>query len=394
METSVDFLPYVAVLVRRWKLLLVHFLCIATVAVLYAQFIAKKEYKAEITFLPPSSDGSLSSMMSHSMSLAALAGGGGGEDQTDLVTTIFASTAIKKQIIEKFNFYKKYKLEGKPNHLVNAIKRLDKSLSISADEKGGMTFQKTVSFTLTNYHTSPDTAVQIANFTFGLLDSALRAISTNKAHLNRVFIEGQLGKNKRILDSITVLMQKYQMDNKAYNVPEQARMSIEAYAAVKSSMQMNEIKMQAIKSEFNSETPELAILRKQNEAYQSKLDQLETLSSPNAVPSLQSAVKMLPAYMNMLRDIEVQQEIILLLTKEFEQSKLSEERDVISLCIIDPAFVPDYKARPKRASTIVMMVGMYMMFLLAYLIVARAVNVQLKDSAFAKRFAQLVQSKE
>lgn len=390
MENKFDLLPYFLVFIRRRKAIVINFSLIFIVAVVYAFVITKKEFKAEIVFLPPASEGSLEGISLGSLMLPSMSSS---EILPEQIVTIFSSKALKRKIIDKFSLYRHYQLEKNINKFEFALKAINKDIVLETEEKGSMTFSKTVSFGLKAYHSSPDTVFQMVNYSFELLDSTVQAISVDRAHRNRVFIENQLEKNKVILDTVNKKMQDFQIQYKAYNITEQAKMTIAAYAQLKSAMQLNEIQMQAIKREFSGETPELNALKKTNEAYQSKLSQLETRDTPDALPSLQSATKLVPQYTNLLRDIEVQNQVILLLTRELEQAKIKEDKNVSSLFIIDPAFVPAYKARPKRMIILAIWIISYMAFVMLYILLMEVYRIQLKDGkilrsikeAFAKK---------
>lgn len=376
MENKFDLLPYFLVFIRRRKAIVINFILIFIVAVVYAFVITKKEFKAEIVFLPPASEGSLEGISLGGLMLPSMSSS---EILPEQIVTVFSSKVLKRKIIDKFELYKHYRLQKNINKFEFALKALNKDILLEAEEKGSMTFSKTVSFDLKAYHSSPDTVFQMVNYSFELLDSAVRAISVDRAHRNRVFIENQLEKNKVILDTVNKKMQDFQIQYKAYNITEQAKMTIAAYAQLKSAMQLNEIQMQAIKREFSGETPELNALRKTNEAYQSKLSQLETRDTPDALPSLQGATKLVPQYTNLLRDIEVQNQVILLLTRELEQAKIKEDKNVSSLFIVDPAYVPAYKFRPKRMIILAIWISTYMIFILLYILIMEVYRIQLKD---------------
>lgn len=376
MENKFDVLPYFLVFIRRRKALFINFILIFCIAVVYAFVITKKEFKAEIVFLPPASEGGLEGMLPGALMLPSLASP---EIMPEQIITIFLSKALKRKTIDKFLLYKHYKLEKNKNKFEFAVKALKKDIVLEVEEKGSMGFSKTISFNMRAFHSSPDTVFQMVNYSFELLDSAVRAISTDRAHRNRVFIENQLFKNKAILDTVNNKMQVFQIRYKAYDITEQAKMSIAAYAQLKSAMNLNEIQMQAIKKEFSGETPEFNTLKRTNDAYQAKLIQLETRETPDALPSLQGATKLYPQYTNLLRDIEVQNQVILLLTRELEQAKIKEDKNVSSLFIVDPAYVPSYKARPKRMIVLAIWITTYMFFILLYILLMEVYRIQLKD---------------
>ena len=49
-----------------------------------------------------------------------------------------------------------------------------------------------------------------------------------------------------------------------------------------------------------------------------------------------------------MRGIEVEEQVILLFSKELEQARIQESKNISQLVVIDPPYVPTYKARPKR----------------------------------------------
>jgi uncharacterized protein involved in exopolysaccharide biosynthesis len=392
MENHLDFLPYLLIFIKRRKLILLHLLFILLASGIYAFLFTKKEYKAEVIFFPPEgSESSLSELIGGNISLPSLSST---EIMPEQINVIFSSKAFKRRVIENFNLYDHYKMRKSKNKLLLTIKKLDKSLTLNADEIGNIGISKTVSFSLCAYHTSADTACRMANYSFYLLDSAVQAVSIDRAHRNRVFVESQLEKNKAILDSLQVLMKDFQVKNKAYDVPEQVKMTIKAYADLKAEFMFNDIRMQSIKRNFAGETPELAALQKNSQAIQIKLRQLDAQEAPDAIPSLQSTAKLLPEFVNQKRDLEIQNQIILFLSRELEQAKIKEEKNVSSLVVADPAFVPEYKARPKRLTIIAVFTLGYMLFILLFIFVMELYRKQLNNSRVMQSIKDSFRKKE
>jgi capsule polysaccharide export protein KpsE/RkpR len=379
MQNRVDWLSCLLIIIQRRRVVFVHFIIIALVSWAYAFFIVKKEFKSEIVFLPPISESSLSSVLGISLS---------SETSSDIlpeqIGTIFSSKSLKRRVIDKFNLVDHFKMKKNANKFENTVKKLQDCLVMESIEKGGFGLAKTISFTLRAYHTSPDTAFQMARYSFSLLDSAVKAISADRARRNRIFIESQLDKNKTALDSLQKKMQEFQVANKAYNIPEQVKMSINAYASLKAALVTSEVKMQALKNEFSEKTPELIALQKGIQAYQSNLAKLETSATPDAMPGLSNTAKLLPEYTNLFRDIEVQTQVILLMTRELEQAKIKEDKNVSSLIVTDEPYVPEYKDRPKRILIIATMTGCYIAFIVLFIVFRELYRVQLKDNRFIR----------
>ena len=376
MENRLDLVPYVVVFIRHRMAILINFVIIAIVAVIFAFVFLQKQYKAEISFLPLLGESSLEGMIPNIL----LSNGSSSDIMTEQIPKIFEGKAYKRKIIDKFGLYEHYKLSKNINKFEFAVRALSKDLILTSEEKGSMTISKTISFTLTAFHSSADTAFQMANFAYEVLDSTVRAISTDRGHRSRIFVENQLVLSKLKLDSMQKVMQDFQVENKAYNIPEQAKMSISEYADLKAALQLNELRMQSIKKEFAVETPEFNALQQTTDAYKTRLSQLETREKPDAMPSLKGAIKLLPQYSNLMRDLEVQNQVILLLTRELEQAKIKEGKNVSSLFIIDPAFVPAYKSRPKRITVILVWITAYMGFIFLYTLLFEVYRIRLKNS--------------
>ena len=71
----------------------------------------------------------------------------------------------------------------------------------------------------------------------------------------------------------------------------------------------------------------------------------------------------------LVRETEIQTQVILLLSKELQQARLQESRDISSLTVVDPPFTPTYKARPKRIplfAIIVLLENGFLFLLLTY----------------------------
>jgi len=345
MGTNV-FEAFFVYLYRKRRLLIANFLIACAAAAVYVFVIMEKEYSASVTFLPPAGTGDgLAAMSMLNLSIPSLSAAGMSSDQVEVV---FHSNAAKRRIIDEFNFVEYFKLEDSPNKFGLAERQLRKYVMIRANERGGLGMSRTVAYHIVCYHRSPDTAKKMVDFTFAILDSAIREISIDRAQRNRLFIERQLVVQNERMDSLQAIFQVFQNVNKAYNVPEQAKLSLQAYAELRAVATMNELKLAALRGELSGTSREITELRRLQRVYDAKLHEYEKGENPAVMPSLDRSSRLLPEYTRMLRGIEVQNQLILLLSRELEQARLQEARDVSPLIVTDPPFVPEYKSRPKR----------------------------------------------
>jgi capsule polysaccharide export protein KpsE/RkpR len=345
---------------KRW-FLLCNFIVAASAAVVFVFFVMKKEYCSEVTFLPPS--GGIGSALS--LSSNPLAGLFAGDDSGDQIEVVFDSRILKRKIIETFNLYESYKLTKNKNKFETAIKRMRKQVMLASALKGkGIGMSKTISYSVQCYHTSPDTALQMAEFVFSCLDSAMVNISINKARRNREFIESQYKASQEKLDSIQDAFKEFQVSHKAFDISEQMKLTLKVYAEIKSAAIMNDLKLIALQRDFKGSSPEIAEAQNAKRVYERKLTEFEQNDQHDVLPSLNMSSELMPMYTNLYRSLEVQNQVSLLLIKELEQARLQEARDVSPIVLIDPPYKADYKARPKRIPLILTVTLGYMLCLI------------------------------
>ena len=334
-------------LIFLWKrrlIIAINFVVVITFAIVHAFVLSKKEYSAQLSFLP-SAEGSSNVLSLMGISLPSLTGGSVLNEQIPIV---FESNGIRRRILEEFNFYRMFNLTKNKAKYELASRMLNKYVMFQTKEKGGLGLEKILGYTITCYHPSPDSAKMLCDFAYFLLDSAIQSISIRRAHRNRLFIEDQLQSYKQKLDSLQKVFQDFQIANKAFIAPEQVKLALQSYAEIKSAAILNDLKIKALQKEFQGNLPEIEELEKNGAVYNQKLSQIESSSVPDVLPSLGLSAKLVPLYTNLLRDIEVYNQVILLFSRELEEARIQEAKDVSSLIVIDRPYVPQYKARPKR----------------------------------------------
>lgn len=366
-----DFWPYLLLLWKKRWFLLANLTLVGIVSVVFAFFIAEKEYRSQATFLPPSGGAASSSGLGAMMAMGGNPFFGllAGNESGDHIEAIFDSKVLKRNIIEEFNLYDNYDLRDSPNMFELAVKQMEKQIILVPTLRGrGIGTSRTISYTIQSYHTDPDTARMMAEFVFASLDSAIVYISINKARRNREFIESQFGISSKRLDSLQEAFRDFQITHKAFNITEQMKLTLKTYSDIKTAAIMNDIRLQALQREFRTGSPEINSALNLKRIYERQLAELEQSEQYAVIPSLNLSTELTPAYTNLFRSIEVQNQVHLMLTSELEQARLQEARDVSSLVLIDPPYTAEYKARPKRLSMVLMITAGYM-FILTFIIV-------------------------
>ena len=347
-----------------WKRRRAFSLCSAIIVIwsfMSAFLFTHPEFKSSVTFLPPAEGPSVGAAV---MGIPLISGTSIMYDQVEI---IFNSAAVKKRLIEQFNLYKTWHIDKNPGKFEIALDRIKKYVDFKTTVKGSMGFEKIVSYTVSCYHPSPDTAKLMCNFAFALINSSVKNLSTGLAHRNRMFVEEHLLEHKNVLDSLQKAFENFQLANKAFSMPDQMKLSLRNYADIKSAAILNELKMKALQQEFHGALPELYELERNNRLYNQQLTEIESAPNVDVMPSLDLSARLLPQYANLARETEVENQVIILLTRELEQARVQEQRNISLLTVIDPPFVPMYKARPHRVFVMVLiLISLHLALFLIY----------------------------
>lgn len=376
MEEKSILVYYLIVLLKRLKLLIAVFFIVSIVAFAYAFFIVEKKYRSQLTFLPPLKESRISSVI-QGLNLDMLSGASISSEQ---IVEIFDSKSFKGKVIEEYDLINKYKLQQHPNKFEKALDGLEEDLTLELSEIGGIGFSTIISFTIAALHTSPDTCHEIVQYAFFLLDSTVKELSIDLARREREYVEIQLKKNKSKLDSLQKDFHKFQVKNKAFDVPEQIYLSLKNYAMIRSEIMSNSIKLAALETDFQSNFYEIKRFREMNSLLNNKLNQLEKKTKPDIFPGLEISPELYADYSKYLVDLETQRQLIVFLKKELEQSKLKEARNFSSLYIIEFPLIPEYKFKPKRIYIMAIIIMSVMLFLICSILIQEYYYLKLKKN--------------
>jgi len=375
-------IPCLTFFVKKWKFLLLNFVLCVSFASVYAFFVAKKQYMCSTTFMPATASKSMLSLAQ--LGLSDL--GSNSDVSPEQIKILFGSVTLRKEILERFNYYKKLKLEDSPNPLKLGMKALEKDLEIETTEKGSLGVTEILSFTLKCYHSSPDTAFLISQFTYQYLDSVITKISTSKANETKKFINAQLIMAESKLDSLQIVFNSFQKENKAYEIPEQLKLTISAYGELKAQYLANDMKIKSLSKEMKYGSHEIELLKKENAILFEKMRSLEKSTNSDVLIGFDKYSDLLPRFTNLYREVETQTKLVAFLTQQYEEAKINEAKNISNLVVIDRPLVPQYKERPKRAYLLASIVVVYYSMFIALLLCYFFYQNYLKKSKFYNEF--------
>jgi len=335
----INLLDYVEIIAKRWRMI-VKVTFSAFVISIAISMMLPKIYSSTALILPPQQDSGMMGMMSAlSGGMASLAGDLLGKGTTaDLYVGILKSRAVKDTIIDRFKLIEVYEQK----YLVDTYKVLDQKAAISAGKKDGI-----ISITIEDK--DPKLAADLANAFAEELGKLTVKLNITGAGKNRGYLEDRLAKAKIDLTKSEEAMKGFQLANKAFDVPEQAKASIQGVAQLKAQLAVQEVQLAGMRSRFTDTTQEVIDAKASIAKIKAEMAQLEGGGRGSSIPSVGSVPALGQEYVRLLREFKIQEAIFELLTKQYEMARMSEAKDVDGMQIIQKATVPDKKTKPKRS---------------------------------------------
>jgi len=386
------FLDFLYIIAKSSKFLFFFILIIVGGAIVLA-VLTPKEYKATASVLPAAQSDLLSSLggiSSLAKSFSPLRGLSGlsGSDETDKYFAILKSKNVQHRLIDEFNLRKVYDLEDDPMWKVE--KALSGNLNFDLETEGNLLIEV--------YDESPERAAKMANFLVSLLNEINTKLHITNARSTRKFIEKRYFQN---IDDIAVLETQMEAFQKKYGViavPEQIEATVKSLAELYVDLAREEVALSVLRKTLSKDNP--ALLTKEIE-YEEINDKINKLGSGNLITKypkvlipLNVAPELVNKYLNIYKNLEIQYTIAEFITPVYEQARIEEVRSTPSVLVLDEAYPPERKARPKIALyaligfVVSLVLGLFIVFTLELLRKLQQINPQ-KYSYIIKSFRPL-----
>lgn len=336
---------FFAYLWRRKQLILITALPVIVMSFVFSYFIVPPEYESKATILTYASGDpvGLSAVLGlKSRSIVPR----GSSVSPDQMGYILHSDTLKGLLIDKFNLYSNYRIENKANRRQLAERKLGKDFGAKALVHGGIGFQETVGYTLQCFHTSADTSEMMTRYCISFLDSAMRSIRAAQAVRRAEFYGRQLELFQDQLEDLNSKFVTFKEENRVYTLPSQSSVSLKAYSMLKAQEMVGEVRLSLLRNEYGSTTPQIRSEIEKLEAIRQKMDNLELDTVAAVVPSLRHSAATSHQYAGFLRDIEVVEEVVRMLSVEQERAEIEAASTASAIVVSDPPEKPEYRARP------------------------------------------------
>jgi tyrosine-protein kinase Etk/Wzc len=346
---KVSLYSYLSILIAYRRFIFLNFLGVCVAVAILSLFLPSW-YTASTTLLPPRREG-----LGLGMGLTSSLAGGLSEFGTsmslplmtspsDVIAAILRSRSVAIAVIKKENLMKTYhtKTEG------NALRELFSHTEVKVTPEGLIS--------LSFEDKDRVKAASVANCFVEELDRINRETNTSQAKNARIFIEERLVQTKKDLTEAEENLKEFQEENKAVSLDEQMKASIEGAADLKAQMVAAEIELNVLSKTMSPSHPQIQGLKSKINELKRQLDiwtlgdQKEETSGKKGldvpfveVPALSMELARL------IREVKIQSAVFELLTNQYEQYKIQETRDTPTIQVLDKAFPPERRSKPKRA---------------------------------------------
>lgn len=313
-------------LAARWKLLVAGPLLAGALA-LAATFLVAPTYTAVTTFLPPQQQqAAAASALASLGALTALAGGSAVKTPGDQYVSLLQSVSVADRLVDAFGLMAVYDAK----YRFEARKELAKNVRVALGKKDGL-------ITIEVDDHDPKRAADMANRHVDELRRVTGELALTEAQQRRVFFEGQL---KQTRDRLTAAQQA--LESSGFNagaLRAEPKAAADSYARLKAEVTAAEVRLQTLRRSLADNTPEVQQQQTLLGALRRQLAQIETsVDAPSNGD-----------YVGRYREFKYQEALFDLFARQYEMARLDESREGALIQVVDPATVPEWKSKPKRA---------------------------------------------
>lgn len=293
----------------------------ATIVVGIIAFVLPPWYQAKAELLPPSEEETGIGMASLLRGIAVP----GVRIPTqvspaDVFMIVLQSRRVNEQMVNRFDLKKLYRKK----HMIDAIKELGRHVRLKLTQAG--------SIQIAVEDRDRQRAAAMANAYVEFLDKFNRQVRMTKGRRTRLFIEGRLAETKQELAAAEQRLADYQARHKTVALAPGMSSAIEDAARLYVRRSALQVRLGVVRSYSEGSEEEVQVRQ--------ELDQLDR--QMRALPETGLELERL------MRDVKVLEQVFVLLTAQYEEARIAEARDVVTVELLDVATPPEKKSRPLR----------------------------------------------
>ncbi len=329
-------------IIWKWKAKIILFVFIITTLSIGISLLLPKWYKAKAVVLAPES----SSSSLNPMSILGELGLGpmtGGNENVFRYLAILKSRSLKELMLKKFDLKKHYNQK----YTELAIKKLDKNLIFEVGDE----YQVEISM----LDKDQDLVAEMTNYVVYYLDSLNIELSVSNARNNRQFMEGRVNAIVDSLELVSNQLADFMKEKGILSLEDQVSIGVQQAALLRSQIIQKEVEYEVALKSFNDNNA--FVKQKQNElqSLENKYSEfINNNSTANLIPKFSTVPDLKLQLVKLQRQVEYYSKLVEYLGPLYEQQKFEEAKNIPTLQVLDYAVRPELKAKPKRATIVIL----------------------------------------
>ncbi|MCZ6702741.1 MAG: hypothetical protein O6940_06825, partial [Ignavibacteria bacterium] len=283
----------------------------------------------------------LAGLLSSIQGLPAEIGGQFGISEMNIYNTIIYSRSFLEDIIEKFNLIEEYEISKQlVDYKELALRQLGSYIEIDINDD--------MAYEISVRAFSPKKSAKMTNYVIDKLNSRIIELKIQKSKSNREFLGRRVQDIRDNLKKAEDSLKSFQEKTGMIQAEEQVKEILSVYSELETQLITKEIEL-AILKQINFSSPQFESSKIQVQELDKKIKELKSKGIENSpFLSLKSVPQKAIDYFRLLREVEINNEILKFMLPLYEQAKFEEQKDVPILQVIDYAVPPAKKAYPPR----------------------------------------------
>lgn len=337
---------------EKLKQILAFSISVAVFSFLILFFVVPIKFESQTSLLPPEeSSGSGLGQLLGMGDMSDFIGIGNTNANAQLYAEIIKSRTCTEKVIQNLNLFEFFNTKD----LQRATERLSKLIDVEVTKERILILSVTLSTGYFSRFSDEVNSVaalsaRTTNEFINVLDEINREKLNQKAKNSRLFIQQQLENTKEKLRLAEDSLLGFQKVNKTISIPEQLQASLENAAGIKSEILFTEIKLNTLEYNLLETSSEYLSLKKKLNVLTETYNNLMSARAGKGndyLPAFEDVPQLAIELARLTREVKVQNELYLLLQKQFYKERIQENKDIPTIQVLDAAIVPNRPVSPR-----------------------------------------------
>jgi tyrosine-protein kinase Etk/Wzc len=314
---------------------------------LYLYLVADPIFLSSGVVKTTSKMGGLSSMLTQNITdlgdLGDLTGGSSAGKELALYENILTSRRCLEEAIIKFKLNDEWKFR----FMQDAVRNFkEEVLSVSKDKIAG-------TMEIGVFDKDPERAREIVEFLIYQLNKINIELNVTNAKANREYIEQRYYLIRQDLRNFEDSLRIYQ-DIHGIAPDIKAKAIIQSVVQLEAEEKSEEVKLDLMNKMLSPGEPEIMIQKEKIASLKNQINKINESDDETLNFHLKGAPEVILNYLRLVREVEIQNKMLIYIMPLYEQAKIEEKKETPSVLVLDKPVVPERKTKPKRVVTILL----------------------------------------